>query len=111
MIPRPPRSTRTDTLFPYTTLFRSLVARPRAFGIGDGVPDDRTDRIVGAVHAGRGDPEEHHLAVPPDLLGYGGIGSVRAAGHGSRPGEGTGQAIDPRSRPCVGRHPVAAGSE
>src|SRR3546814_4586600 len=26
MIRRPPRSTRTDTLFPYTTLFRSLVA-------------------------------------------------------------------------------------
>src|SRR3546814_16694785 len=24
MIPRPPRSTRTDTLVPYTTLFRSL---------------------------------------------------------------------------------------
>src|SRR3546814_3761354 len=24
MIPRPPRSTRTDTLLPYTTLFRSL---------------------------------------------------------------------------------------
>src|SRR3546814_1347031 len=23
MIPRPPRTTRTDTLFPYTTLFRS----------------------------------------------------------------------------------------
>src|SRR3546814_6458262 len=30
MIRRPPRSTRTDTLFPYTTLFRSTgtVARP-----------------------------------------------------------------------------------
>src|SRR3546814_11568723 len=27
MIRRPPRSTRTDTLFPYTTLFRSLSAR------------------------------------------------------------------------------------
>src|SRR3546814_12645149 len=26
MIPRPPRSTRTDTLFPYTTLFRSPYA-------------------------------------------------------------------------------------
>src|SRR3546814_10805284 len=26
MIRRPPRSTRTDTLFPYTTLFRSLYA-------------------------------------------------------------------------------------
>src|SRR3546814_6486139 len=28
MKPRPPRSTRTDTLFPYTTLFRSKVAFP-----------------------------------------------------------------------------------
>src|SRR3546814_11825384 len=27
MIRRPPRSTRTDTLFPYTTLFRSLEHR------------------------------------------------------------------------------------
>src|SRR3546814_6330582 len=26
---RPPRSTRTDTLFPYTTLFRSLPAQPQ----------------------------------------------------------------------------------
>src|SRR3546814_18684030 len=29
MIGLPPRSTRTDTLFPYTTLFRSLVAGAR----------------------------------------------------------------------------------
>src|SRR3546814_2579627 len=28
MIRRPPRSTRTDTLFPYTTLFRSLLFLP-----------------------------------------------------------------------------------
>src|SRR3546814_1899767 len=28
MIRRPPRSTRTDTLFPYTTLFRSPTPRP-----------------------------------------------------------------------------------
>src|SRR3546814_14754482 len=27
MIRRPPRSTRTDTLFPYTTLFRSINAK------------------------------------------------------------------------------------
>src|SRR3546814_12990894 len=33
MIRRPPRSTRTDTLFPYTTLFRSaLSAVPLAYG-------------------------------------------------------------------------------
>src|SRR3546814_161642 len=30
MIRRPPRSTRTDTLFPYTTLFRSFPPRPPA---------------------------------------------------------------------------------
>src|SRR3546814_4965332 len=29
MIRRPPRSTRTDTLFPYTTLFRSFAAGSR----------------------------------------------------------------------------------
>src|SRR3546814_1652192 len=37
MIRRPPRSTRTDTLFPYTTLFRS---KPRA-----GVIDDRVEAL------------------------------------------------------------------
>src|SRR3546814_12962448 len=35
MIRRPPRSTRTDTLFPYTTLFRSLDGLPEAAGILD----------------------------------------------------------------------------
>src|SRR3546814_14707479 len=34
MIRRPPRSTRTDTLFPYTTLFRSL---PREHSLCDGI--------------------------------------------------------------------------
>src|SRR3546814_15111745 len=29
MIRRPPRSTRTDTLFPYTTLFRSHISEGR----------------------------------------------------------------------------------
>src|SRR3546814_15382530 len=29
MIRRPPRSTRTDTLFPYTTLFRSVDSRTK----------------------------------------------------------------------------------
>src|SRR3546814_19258715 len=32
MIRRPPRSTRTDTLVPYTTLFRSAVQLQRAAG-------------------------------------------------------------------------------
>src|SRR3546814_5392814 len=34
MIRRPPRSTRTDTLFPYTTLFRSRSAYRRRVRIG-----------------------------------------------------------------------------
>src|SRR3546814_6508194 len=44
MIRRPPRSTRTDTLFPYTTLFRSVRNRPGADR--DGVP-----RRTAAGHA------------------------------------------------------------
>src|SRR3546814_16036317 len=32
MIRRPPRSTRTDTLFPYTTLFRSIRAHEHSEG-------------------------------------------------------------------------------
>src|SRR3546814_5690211 len=38
MIRRPPISTRTDTLFPYTTLFRSLALDPRLVLVG---PDRR----------------------------------------------------------------------
>src|SRR3546814_2269737 len=34
MIPRPPRSTRTDTLFPYTTLFRSRKERNKTVSLG-----------------------------------------------------------------------------
>src|SRR3546814_12443482 len=34
MIRRPPRSTRTDTLFPYTTLFRSNDYRNHSSGAG-----------------------------------------------------------------------------
>src|SRR3546814_4439567 len=33
MIRRPPRSTRTDTLFPYTTLFRSIHVRAERRGV------------------------------------------------------------------------------
>src|SRR3546814_9112099 len=47
MIRRPPRSTRTDTLFPYTTLFRSTGQR---FEIGLATDDDYmftiTQRVV-----------------------------------------------------------------
>src|SRR3546814_11013486 len=46
MIRRPPRSTRTDTLFPYTTLFRSVrrSRRARAARVGRPAIADRRDR-------------------------------------------------------------------
>src|SRR3546814_1545487 len=49
MIRRPPRSTRTDTLFPYTTLFRSgnaRRARPAALKSRRAVPALRFQRTV-----------------------------------------------------------------
>src|SRR3546814_19494551 len=38
MIRRPPSPTRTDTLFPYTTLFRSVARRPGGGAVVDSVP-------------------------------------------------------------------------
>src|SRR3546814_13196657 len=61
MIRRPPRSTRTDTLFPYTTLFRSLV-RDRHCDVpagGEMLADlaaEPVDVDHGAPHAGLDQP-------------------------------------------------------
>src|SRR3546814_4638283 len=48
MIRRPPRATRTDTLFPYTTLFRSAAADRRR-------KPDRRGRADGDLAHGRAD--------------------------------------------------------
>src|SRR3546814_14747531 len=51
MIRRPPRSTRTDTLFPYTTLFRSAASECGPDGCrAAGAPAPR--RAVDGHHAG-----------------------------------------------------------
>src|SRR3546814_1278366 len=55
---RPPRSTRTDTLFPYTTLFRSQVRRPAQQRMGEQAlefrPEDQAavgqQRIIQRLH-------------------------------------------------------------
>src|SRR3546814_20375869 len=58
MIRRPPVSTRTDTLFPYTTLFRSRVGRARRAGLRDRrphhVPEKRARARGEERHAGEG---------------------------------------------------------
>src|SRR3546814_7958938 len=46
MIRRPPRSTRTDTLFPYTTLFRSLSLLSLLFSILFLASHGRRDRAA-----------------------------------------------------------------
>src|SRR3546814_19175893 len=56
MIRRPPSSTRTDTLFPYATLFRSFVydqiIDPRQFGMTQAFDNERRRGFAGACPAG-----------------------------------------------------------
>src|SRR3546814_17430890 len=67
MIRRPPRSTRTDTLFPYTTLFRSAeTANVRAAQRGRELAGEATQRKhanLGAVERCHGKIEECELAA------------------------------------------------
>src|SRR3546814_10734116 len=63
MIRRPPRSTRTDTLFPYTTLFRSLPCMMPQLPTRRGAPSVREKirklgRVESSVRA-RKRSEEH----------------------------------------------------
>src|SRR3546814_10071024 len=82
MIRRPPRSTRTDTLFPYTTLFRSRLTIDRLRFVGRGIIEDRRrhDRAVaGRVCGGEAWPQrseieaadhrsEEHTSEPQSLM-------------------------------------------
>src|SRR3546814_1096454 len=53
MIRRPPRSTRTDTLFPYTTLFRSFYGMSGALAVIDALrrsgPQPRREKFLTAL--------------------------------------------------------------
>src|SRR3546814_14898891 len=55
MIRRPPRSTRTDTLFPDATLFRSFeeVCRQVAKSTAQGIPEDRHRLVVATQRTSR----------------------------------------------------------
>src|SRR3546814_5564690 len=67
MIRRPPRSTRTDTLFPYTTLVRSKISKKRNL-------KDEIDALEQAVHDRTAPPE-----VLPDV--FEAINAVRLTGN------------------------------
>src|SRR3546814_6328506 len=73
MIRRPPRSTRTDTLFPYTTLFRSQANERRQHAVAGAAAAGRLGRhIRDRAHVGpdrRQDPA-CAVALSEPLLGF-----------------------------------------
>src|SRR3546814_11323602 len=65
MIRRPPRSTRTDTLFPYTTLFRSKRRRPWRRGSGIQPKGSRSRTCAAKVAAARSRVKRPPLRASP----------------------------------------------
>src|SRR3546814_6014172 len=79
MIRRPPRSTRTDTLFPYTTLFRSPPGMPRTRRASEKGPgllqatETHTIPLLPGLDAGRAQEElqkrsEEHTSELQSLM-------------------------------------------
>src|SRR3546814_505155 len=73
MIRRPPRSTRTDTLFPYTTLFRS----PRVLRL---LPVWQTCGAARRRHGGCGTAPSHGRRSSPETAHPSAFGSCHTAG-------------------------------
>src|SRR3546814_17935711 len=67
MIRRPPRSTRTDTLFPYTTLFRSEPSIFVSTLRRDWFSNPRADILAGILVA---------LALIPEAIGFSVIAGI-----------------------------------
>src|SRR3546814_18860212 len=68
MIRRPPRSTRTDTLFPYTTLFRSAASQPQGVITMNAVLKTETVAIEAAAPLEVADPTKNLILVPLSQL-------------------------------------------
>src|SRR3546814_5638543 len=68
MIRRPPRSTRTDTLFPYTTLFRSD---------GRKLIGEQARRLFKTQASGDEKVGEQRVAQPVAIASAGALGAVR----------------------------------
>src|SRR3546814_16454811 len=68
MIRRPPRSTRTDTLFPYTTLFRSRGSAALKAADRRGTNGNRRLCLMSAVAAIPLPPQPHPPASDPGIV-------------------------------------------
>src|SRR3546814_18552021 len=82
---RPPRSTRTDTLFPYTTLFRSVRSCALVQLLGQAAPDlveDEPDERLGPADVGwRNDQIERHRMGAFDQLPDPPVAATRHLSH------------------------------
>src|SRR3546814_5030771 len=67
-IRRPPRSTRTDTLFPYTTLFRSLADERVLVGLDEPDLDGVRRAAAGVASADIDDRSEEHTSELQSLM-------------------------------------------
>src|SRR3546814_3026177 len=97
MIRRPPRSTRTDTLFPYTSLFRSPRLTPFECAVAHQLPNTR---CVGAEQRRRAAGDQP--ASPLDLIAVLSLGhrpppSAPCASPGARRADSDEQLHAPRS--------------
>src|SRR3546814_1555424 len=71
MIRRPPRSTRTDTLFPYTTLFRSIPGEHEARATANKSvksPTPRAETFENPVGYVKEDRSEEHTSELQSLM-------------------------------------------
>src|SRR3546814_1460288 len=86
MIRRPPRSTRTDTLFPYTTLFRSLNGKlpdtflktANAFGRKVLERQPTIDRMFWRIHRDKRS-NKRNLIASLEILPFRGLAQKRTA--------------------------------
>src|SRR3546814_17945828 len=102
MIRRPPRSTRTDTLFPYTTLFRSL--HPRRWRQHRDPARARSARAADAAVGGRA-----RRAADAAAARQPGIGRALRARAPALAAAAPGRARrERRHRPAAARNPLAA---
>src|SRR3546814_3211704 len=68
-IRRPPRSTRTYTLFPYTPLFRSLLERQRRVRVGtEAAGDEHAEAGLAAAVVERARSSEEHTSELQSLM-------------------------------------------
>src|SRR3546814_11627025 len=112
MVRRPPRSTRTYTLFPYTTLFRSraavAVSVDEAFGAERRGADDKARGTIGAQAHERADQ-----AIAGDLHAWhaGGARRERLGERGSATGKPARGPGGGGGAPRITRAPANAGAQ